>query len=72
MTRYLLLLFALAGCNHSKKSTLTPPRNDREAHVYKYTDLYMNAQLAGKADSAAYYFNIAMKYDSIYKISKHQ
>lgn len=69
--KYLLILLLFA-CSTQKKATLTPPRNDKEAHIFKYTDLYINAQLAGKADSAAYYFNIAMKYDSIYNISRHQ
>jgi hypothetical protein len=69
--KYLLILLLFA-CHSPKKAELTPPRNHKEAHIFKYTDLYINAQLAGKADSAKYYFNIAMKYDSIYKITEHQ
>jgi hypothetical protein len=65
-----LLLVLLFACQATKKTSLTKPRNHREEHVFKYTDLYINAELAGKHDSAAYYLNIAMKYDSIYKITR--
>lgn len=47
------------------------PRTHRELHIYKYTELFVNAELAGKKDSAAYYLNIAMKYDSVYNIKRH-
>lgn len=67
--KYLLILLLFA-CSTVKKPGLTPPANHKEAHIFKYTDLYINAQLAGKADSAAYYLNLVSKYDSIYKIKR--
>lgn len=62
--RFIVLIILLASCA-PKAYKLTPPKTDRERHVFKYTDLYIAAQLSGKTDSANYYLNIALKYDSV-------
>jgi hypothetical protein len=60
-----ILLFILTACASSKPSA---PRNAREAHIFKYTDLAVEAKLKGLDDSVTYYLNLAMSYDSINKI----
>lgn len=62
--RFIVLIILLASCA-PKAYKLTPPKTDREKHVFKYTDLYIAAQLSGKNDSANYYLNLALKYDSV-------
>ena len=62
--RFIVLIILLASCS-PKAHKLTPPKTDRERHVFKYTDLYIAAQLSGKNDSENYYLNLALKYDSV-------
>lgn len=59
--KYIILLF-IAGCVPAK---ITKPANAREAHIFKYTDLAVEAELNGKKDSVDYYLNLALKYDSV-------
>jgi len=65
MKYIIILLLILTACAPSKPSA---PRNDREAHIFKYTDLAVQAEINHKMDSVEYYLRMAMSYDSMHKI----